>query len=103
MNCKLGDLAIIVRSKATENIGAIVEVIGVGGIDIYHGQFWEVISKGRLLKIKDRDLHCYIWEPVAYCYDIALRPIRPNDSLNEPYSYEAPSIPSPECEVLTKG
>lgn len=102
MNCKLGDLAIIVMSKATENIGAIVEVIGVGGTDSSHGQFWEVVSKGRLLKIKDRDLNCYIWEPFAWCYDKALRPIRPNDSLDESDLYQVP-IPSPECEVLTKG
>lgn len=79
MNCKPGDLAVIVASQATENIGCIVEVL-----DASHPcpcgctsreQYWSVRCHGRALVAFD--LFGRRSEvKFADCPDRVLRPIR---------------------------
>lgn len=49
MNCKPGDLAVIVQGELTENIGAIVRVLGPENHPRVQERFWRVESEGRRL------------------------------------------------------
>ena len=75
MNCKPGDLAIIVKSAAG-NEGAIVEVLGpaapFGGLPV-----WFIESKGSVLNGLTPPSH------QAEIPDAWLRPIRPGDMEDE--------------------
>ena len=46
LNCRIGDLAIVVSAELTENLGQIVEVVGLpqsGPLDMTgHGHLWHV-------------------------------------------------------------
>lgn len=91
MNCKPGDLAVIVRGLHAENIGAIVEVLRAAemcehvlpenGITYAqgHGFRWVIRSIGRPLT------HSNNWPNSKFhvARDVALRPIRPNDGEDE--------------------
>jgi hypothetical protein len=75
MNCKPGDLAFVVHSG--RNAGKIVRVLrasiyrAVRNSDgrLKHGQIWEI----------DGALLSWSGEPVRYCHDDYLRPIRDQD------------------------
>ncbi len=56
LNCRLGDLAITIKAELPENLGTIVRVIGVRGIEEWWGFktpifIWEVesVQGGRLV------------------------------------------------------
>ncbi|WP_175681161.1 hypothetical protein [Burkholderia cenocepacia] len=50
MNCKPGDLAVIVRDDIPENIGRIVTVVGPTELDGSEGPgfWWDVVAEGQL-------------------------------------------------------
>ena len=67
MNCKPGDLAVLVRSQFRENVGLLCRVIGpsIRGRGWWHVEFSKAIrwvSGGR--------------GPIGECQDCKLRPIR---------------------------
>lgn len=84
LNCKPGDLAIVVRSAAG-NEGKIVQCLkvhpsGVGGLFRFYGPVWEI----------DRPLKTLRKTPVGtvegerfFAPDICLHPIRDNDGEDE--------------------
>jgi hypothetical protein len=75
MNCKPGDLAIVVRDEFTENIGRVVEVksVGVHSTDL---PAWKVVAHGTPLRILwiDRAPETYL-DFEAEAYDADLMPI----------------------------
>lgn len=91
LNCRVGDLAIIVNCEFPENIGAIVEVVAPGApslLAIPGLPYWHVVSKGRLLKVRSWRYgvrHCH--DP--YVYDYQLRPLR-DEPEPEPERVEKP-------------
>lgn len=76
LRCQIGDLAWIIRSEVSENIGRIVRVIGAGNdVGVWRV---ELASGGR---IKGFDLLHIVREGWwAFACDEALRPIRPDES-----------------------
>lgn len=73
MNCRPGDLAIIVHAgnpECAENIGAIVCVV-----ELFDDRTWIVESRGRLLAGFTTD--GFTRSAWIAAYDTSLRPIRP--------------------------
>lgn len=98
MNCKPGDLAVIVRADHKENIGALVEVLRpndlpVAGWLAASGLFlWRVKASARPLSVTRILGECSVIE--AACPDAFLRPIRPGDiSDEEVRDLYAPKLP----------
>ncbi|MFA5898103.1 MAG: hypothetical protein WC829_03200 [Hyphomicrobium sp.] len=80
MNCKPGDLAIIVRSEAG-NLGKIVRCIKV-----LRNEFWTGPSLGtRMTATLEIDIPLASWDGVVsnHIADDQLRPIRDNDGEDE--------------------
>lgn len=91
MNCKPGDLAIIVRVMNEENLGEVVEVIRLASMDRHVlaengitydfgvSTRWVIRSAGRPLK------HSVGWPDSEWhiARDCNLRPIRPTDGEDE--------------------
>jgi len=86
MNCKPGDLAVIVSSKA--NLGKLVEVVEFLGIDPYFGgrvwysdgPCWLIRSVGSPLQADNFHPRFLMAAPIE---DARLRPIRPGDLEDE--------------------
>lgn len=83
MNCKAGDLAIIIADNCPENLGAIVEVCYLD-LDSTRppgmiGPSWYIRSSGRLLKadhiMRNGQTAYRAWVREAYIEDSSLRPI----------------------------
>lgn len=82
LNCKVGDLAIVISALHEENIGALVDVLAPGD-DPTLLPFWHVKSAGRPLKftyIKKKDQGHAV---DVFMYDFQLRPIRPEEITEE--------------------
>ena len=79
LNCKVGDLAIVVRSRAG-NEGKIVRCLalhpaGTDGRSIEYGPMWRIDGK----KIRGLSASGKLLDMREYCADSSLRPIRPLD------------------------
>lgn len=76
LRCKVGDLAIIIQSPFTENLGAIVEVREGPFRDLV-APYWRCVSTGRLIKFEWLDTGKVAFDNKACIFDGQLRPIRP--------------------------
>jgi hypothetical protein len=72
MNCKPGDLAVLVRANLPENIGSFCEVLGASGIPDYE---WSVKFQSPKRLLLSGDDSFYIGDE-CLCPDAWLRPIR---------------------------
>ena len=85
MNCKPGDLAIVIRtSLRPELLGHIVEVVGLwpGGVIAAYPGFvsWECrYTDGRLMRIINAKGELLSYSKSSPVSDYCLRPIRPGD------------------------
>jgi hypothetical protein len=77
MNCKQGDLAVIVRDELLVDLGVIVRIVGLASEE---GLDWEVICDYKRLTTWDGMAE--IAEPVDIL-DSSLRPIRDSDGEDE--------------------
>jgi hypothetical protein len=78
MNCKVGDLAIVINALHGDNIGAIVEVLAPGD-DPSLLPFWHCKSAGRDLKFTYDNSGDMGIAPDVFFYDFQLRPLRPDE------------------------
>jgi hypothetical protein len=80
MNCKPGDLAIIIHAIHPENVGAIVEVIAPGPprADIVLPYWHTRTASGRTMKFTYRPSGEVGYGADAFIYDRDLRPLRPD-------------------------
>jgi len=88
MNCKSGDIAVIVHSPLQMNLGKLVDVVTLMGNHSEFGPIWRIRAKGRSL-VTDLGIVC------AACDipDAWLRPIR-----GEPTAEDTPAdadLPQP--------
>ena len=72
MNCKKGDLAVIIKSVDGLNVGRIVEVLDYLGEHSKYGPIWHVRTRGRALITEYGAMG-----PECDCADDWLRPIEP--------------------------
>lgn len=79
MNCRVGDLAIVINALHPENIGAIVEVLAPGPPDPTILPYWHVKSAGRALKFTYLQAQDQGRAEDVFMYDFQLRPIRPEE------------------------
>lgn len=100
MNCKAGDLAIIVNCLHPENLGAIVEVLSLAtaapDIALPH---WHVKSVGRPLHFtytKQLD-EGYAYD--VFMFDKDLRPIRPDQIVGDVLASNPMILPRIERET----
>lgn len=75
MNCKPGDLAIVVRDLFAENIGRVVEIIGPAKW-VTDAPAWDCVSRGQPLRVLwiDRAPETYLSQQ-GDAYDSDLMPI----------------------------
>ncbi len=78
MNCKPGDLAVIVRSAEGQSIGQIVDCIALDGKHSEFGPVWRVRANSRGLVTIHGTLAAVCHVPDAW-----LRPIRDQDGPDE--------------------
>lgn len=98
MNCKSGDLAVIVESRVDTNVGGLVRVIGID--QWCEPGVWCVEALSRLT-----DLWGMRCNPghIGYAEDSKLRPIRDpgDDAKDETLSWKpVPSTKEPKREIL---
>lgn len=77
LRCKVGDLAIIIQSPFTENLGAIVEVREGPFVEL-GAPYWRVVSTGRLLKFEWIESGETAFDTKVCAFDEQLKPIRPD-------------------------
>ena len=77
LNCKVGDLDIVVRSQAG-NEGKIVRCVQVAGNGLFLNRNEEIIDLGPSWMV-DRTVAGCLGNPVSKIPDSYLRPIRPLD------------------------
>lgn len=84
MNCRPGDIAVLVNARYEESIGALVEVISLDaprrGLPT-----WKCRAISRIKCFNDILLTAMVCEPgtIVYGPDSYLRPIRDNDGTDE--------------------
>jgi hypothetical protein len=73
MNCKPGDLAYIIKAEVPQNLGRILEVVGVSDVGTAMNKelTWDCLSMSPLLT------HSAGVRRDVWCRDAWLRPIRP--------------------------
>jgi len=93
MNCKQGDLAVVVSSACVENIGKVVRCLRLASQQEKHDAmfftfmnepFWVVDVNLKTMRILDKQPHGY----VALARDLALRPIRDSDGQDETLTWQ---------------
>lgn len=85
MNCKPGDLAVIVRCDYPENVGRFVRVVcRADGSEFawYEGEEWECEPATPVIGLNADGAKTWGLEPVCL-FDAHLRPIRDNDGEDE--------------------
>lgn len=75
MNCKEGDLAVIIEAIHPENVGVIVEVIARGP-DPSLLPYWHTRAVGNRIGPMTGDDGTVHFGAHSWCYDFQLRPIR---------------------------
>lgn len=96
MNCKQGDLAILVSAPAglEQYIGAVVEVcefVGTfrpGGIAMIRGELWYSKTGGPAWWVRSKSPSFWDEAGEAPCSDLLLRPLRPDA---EPETTDTPN------------
>ena len=78
MNCKPGDLAVIVRSADGQAVGRIVECLRIEGAHSELGPMWRVKTSGKGVVTIHGTLAVFFHMPDSW-----LRPIRDNDGEDE--------------------
>lgn len=78
MNCKPGDLAVIVRSTDGQAVGRFVECLQMDGNHSEFGPIWRVRTEGRGIVTIHGTLAIVLHMPDAW-----LRPIRPDEGEDE--------------------
>lgn len=79
MNCKEGDLAIIVKvidPRFSDNIGKIVRCLKLWGEAENYGWMWHIHSEGSALHVYNVLTHEIFFSSDAFHPDDSLRPIR---------------------------
>lgn len=104
MNCKPGDLAIVIRSSTPENVGKIVHVRGIfqqgqnGILSNDSGTIWWCVSEGSPLALRDALRFCPARVTECPIPDHCLRPLRPGEDVDDNDVHDtAPT--SPETAV----
>lgn len=93
MNCKQGDLAVIIRAVMAENIGRFVTVGQAAYFNAELGHIWRVTPQHPM-----RGVNFYSLMPVAkvdQCPDAWLCPIRPNDGEDETLTWAGKPTETP--------
>lgn len=94
MNCKPGDLAVIVRSADGAAVGRIVEVLMGDGSHSEFGHIWRVKSRGKGVVTIHGTLAVFFHMPDAW-----LRPIRDDGGQDETLVWKDVPLPSITKEV----
>lgn len=98
LRCKIGDLAIVGGKRAfKENLGCIVEVIGVAFMSDEHGFCWQVRSVGRPMKMAAPCDQSKVWfDNEGVAPDSCLTPIKgiPLDDAEDESADQEINIPA---------